>query len=238
MQDRYKRNIMLEEIGSEGQKKLLNSSVLIIGAGGLGSSVIANLAAVGVGNIGIVDFDKVDESNLNRQFIHKTSSIGMLKTQSVEQWVKEFNPDVKVTTYTLILDKKNAEEIIKDYDVIIDCVDNFGAKFLINKLCVQMDKKLVHGGVEEFSGQIFNVLGKESACLACLFETFEHNYTKGIISPVVSVIGSLQSAQAVKLLLDIDNPLVNTILKYDFLDERFKKISIEKNPDCPICSKH
>lgn len=237
MQERYQRNIMLDEIGSEGQKKLLNSSVLIIGAGGLGSSVIANLSAVGVGKIGIVDFDKVDESNLNRQFIHKQSSIGMLKTESVKQWVEEFNPHIEVQTYTLILDKKNVQEIIKDYDVIVDCVDNFGAKFLINKACIELDKKLVHGGVEEFSGQIFNVIGKETACLACLFETFEHNYTKGIISPVVSVIGSLQAAQAVKLILGFENPLVNTILKYDFLQDRFKKISIDKNPDCPICSK-
>lgn len=235
-QQRYKGNTMLDEVGIEGQQKLLDSKVLVIGSGGLGSGVIANLAALGVGTIGLVDFDVVEESNLNRQFIHKFENIGVSKVESAKKWIEEFNPDITVETYNFLLFEDNAAEVIEKYDCIVDGVDNFKTKFLINKICVGLNKKLVHGGVEEFSGQVFSVIGQQTACLGCLFSDFDHNTPKGILSSVVSTIGSLQSLEVAKLLLDMPNPLTNCVLRYDFLNARFQKIEVEKNKDCLICS--
>ncbi len=237
--DRYNRNILIDEISEEGQKKLLSSKVLIAGAGGLGSTIIANLAAVGVGHIGIVDSDIVEISNLNRQYIHKFTNIGKSKVDSAKEWIGEFNPDIEVISYNLRLEESNCKNIIKDYDLIIDAFDSYESKFLLNKIAVDSAKVLIHGGVTEFSGQVMTVIPNSTACLACLFPDYDNSayVTKGVLSPAVSAIASLEAFEAVKILLGIGNVLENKLLSFNGFDMKFKEINLIKNPKCPVCGK-
>lgn len=236
--ERYSRNILVKQIAEEGQQKLLSSRVLVAGAGGLGSTVIANLASVGIGHIGIVDDDVLEISNLNRQYIHKFANIGKAKVDSAKNWVNEFNPDVEVKTYNLHLDEENCQDIIKDYDLIIDAFDSYASKFLLNKIAVKNSKPLVHGGVSEFSGQVMTVVSPKSACLACVLPDYDvsEEILKGVLSPSVSVIASIESQEAVKILLGIGETLENRFLSYDGFKMTFKEIKLSKNPKCPICS--
>lgn len=236
-EERYNRNILIDSIGLEGQKKLLNSKVLVAGAGGLGSIVLSTLASVGIGNIGIVDNDKLEISNLNRQFIHNFSNIDRPKVESAKNWIEGFNPDISVETYQLRLDETNCDGIISGYDIVIDCFDSYESKFVLNRACIRNNKPLVHGGVAEFFGQITSIIPGQSSCLGCIFP--EENTScvlKGVISPAVNVIGSIQAMETVKILLSLEGVLVNTILSYDGIKQKFTRITTGKNPECPVCS--
>ena len=234
--ERYKRNIDLKELGVEGQNKLLGAKVLVAGAGGLGSSVISNLACLGVGMLGIVDFDRLEQSNFNRQYIYKSDELGKEKVFLAKKWVESYNPDIKVRAYNLKLDETNYKEILNDYDIVIDCFDSFESKFLLNKACVRAEKILIHGGVQEFMGQVMTVIPHKSACLACVFDEYEPNLPpKGILSPIINVIGSIQALEAVKIILGKENLLTNTILSYDCMEHKLKKLIIQQNADCSTC---
>lgn len=238
---RYDRNILLKSVGESGQKKLNASRVLVCGAGGLGSTVMANLASLGVGHIGIVDNDKVELSNLNRQFMHKMTTLGTDKVESAKEWVKLYNPDIEVIPYKIKLDKNNAAELFVNYDVIIDCFDNYYSKFVLSDTIMKTDKTLIHGGVEEFLGQVCTI-DKNSACLACFIPEL-YNCScdivqrHGIISPVVSTVASIQAMEAFKVILNLDGVLRNTLLIYDGIRQDFRKIHLEKNKKCPSCAK-
>ncbi len=238
---RYDRNVLLKNVGESGQKKLNASRVLVCGAGGLGSTVMANLASLGVGHIGIVDNDKVELSNLNRQFMHKMTTLGTDKVESAKEWVKLYNPDIEVIPYKIKLDKNNAAELFVNYDVIIDCFDNYYSKFVLSDTIMKTDKTLIHGGVEEFLGQVCTI-DKNSACLACFIPELYNCSCDivqryGIISPVVSTVASIQAMEAFKVILNLDGVLRNTLLIYDGLRQDFRKIHLEKNKKCPSCAK-
>lgn len=235
--ERYDRNILIPQVGKEGQIKLSSAKVLVAGAGGLGSTVIANLASVGIGNIGIIDNDVIELSNLNRQYIHKFLNIGKNKTESAKDWINSFNPDINVEIFTLRLDEDNYKDIISGYELIIDCFDSYKSKFLLNKIAVENNKTLIHGGVTEFYGQVTTILPEKTACLNCLIPDFDSSETviKGVISPAVSTIASVQSMEAVKVLLNLEDSLANQLLTFDGLKMEFRKINIKKNPNCPLC---
>ena len=235
--ERYSRNILIEQIGENGQNKLLNSKILVAGAGGLGSSVIACLASAGVGNIGIIDNDVIELSNLNRQFIHKPENIGLAKVDSAEQWISEYNPDISVKTYKLRLDEENSSEIISRYDIVLDCFDSYTSKFALNKACVVKNKPLIHGGVTGFSGQVMTIIPGITACLCCLFSEDNSNQyiPQGVISPAVSVIASIQAMEALKLVLNIGELLTNRLLSYDGLSQKFRKFDLKRLNDCRTC---
>ncbi len=236
--ERYSRNILVKEIGEEGQKKLFSASILVCGAGGLGSTVIANLAALGIGKIGILDKDVVEESNLNRQYIHKNKNTGKSKADSASEWVAEFNPSTKIEKFELNLDKNNYQEIISGYNLILDCFDSYESKFLLNEIAVLENLPLIHAGVTEFYGQVTTIIPPKTACLECILNnTDTENYVpKGVISPVVSAIASIQTLEAVKYLLQIGTSLENKLLTVNFLTNEFKTINIAKNPECKLCS--
>jgi molybdopterin/thiamine biosynthesis adenylyltransferase len=235
---RYNRNIIIDEIKLEGQEKLLNSKVLVAGAGGLGSTVISNMASLGIGNIGIVDNDTVELSNLNRQYIHKFENIGKIKVNSSKDWINCFNPDINVKTYPIRLNLDNCEEIFKDYDLVIDCFDSFASKFVLNEACHKYNKPLIHGGVSEFYGQVMVILPQKTACLNCIFQGANKNANviKGVISPSVSMIASIQSMEAVKYILGIGNLLTDCFLSFNGLNHQYKRISVPRNPKCEICN--
>ncbi len=231
--ERYNRNILVPEIGIEGQKKLLNSRVLVCGAGGLGSTVILNLAALGVGNIGIIDNDVVELSNLNRQYIHGLSYLGQEKVESAKERIKEFNKDIKIDTYKVRLNSENYKDIVKNYDIIADCFDSFESKFLLNDISYATGKHFVHAGVTEFRGQVMTVIPKKSACLRCVFPQDENEYiVKGVVSPAVTTIASIESMEILKLILNIGNPLINRMLVFDGLKMNFKMLNIERSKNC------
>ena len=235
--ERYDRNILIERIGNQGQNKLLNSKVLIAGAGGLGSSVIALLASVGIGTIGIIDNDVLEISNLNRQFIHIYENIGKSKVNSAKEWITKYNPDIKVNIYQIRLNGDNCNEILSDYDLVLDCFDSFESKFTLNKTCIKAKKVLIHGGVTEFYGQVTNIIPGKTACLNCLFpDSLKNLYTtKGVISPAVGTIGSIQAMEAVKTLLGFEELLTNSLFSYDGINQTFRKIEIKQNTNCPVC---
>lgn len=238
-QERYNRNILIKDIDLVGQEKLLNSRVLVAGCGGLGSTVIANLASLGIGHIGLIDDDRLEFSNLNRQYIHKLKSIGKLKTDSAKNWIEEYNKDIEIKTYNLRLNKENYSEILKDYDYIIDCFDSFQSKFLLNDIALISAKTLIHGGVSEFRGQVMTIIPNKTACLRCIFKDADSiNYDiKGVVSPAVSTIASIESMEVLKLILGVGEPLVNKMLIYDGLTMKFKVVNIKVNESCSCAFK-
>lgn len=235
---RYNRNIIIDLIGEEGQNRLAAAKVLVAGAGGLGSTVLANLSAVGVGNIGIIDNDKLELSNLNRQYIHKYANIGKVKVESAKEWINGFNPDINVEVYPVRLDESNYHDIISGYDLVIDCFDTYKSKFLLNKIAISANKTLIHGGVTEFYGQATVIIPSLTGCLKCLFPTADMDIAlvKGVISPAVTTIASIESMETVKLLLGIGKPLINRLITYNGLTMEYREVQIRKNPDCPLCS--
>jgi molybdopterin/thiamine biosynthesis adenylyltransferase len=239
--ERYSRHILLEQIGSVGQEKLLSSKVLIVGAGGLGSPAGLYLAAAGVGTIGIVDADKVELTNLQRQIIHHTSDLGIEKVKSAKTKMRAINPDVAVRTYHLPAKADNIREIIREYDFVIDATDNFATKFLINDACYFEKKPFSHAGVLRFDGQLMTVLPGKTTCYRCIFhslpsvEVARSCSRAGILGVLPGVIGTLQATEAIKYLLRIGDLLTNTLLTYNVLTMEFRKVRFPRNPDCPLC---
>jgi thiazole biosynthesis adenylyltransferase ThiF, E. coli subfamily len=241
---RYARHIILPEVGGKGQEKLLNSKVLVIGAGGLGSPAILYLAAAGVGTIGIVDFDVVDLSNLQRQVIHNTERVGTPKVESAKKTVEMLNPDVKVIAYNTRISKENIMDIIKDYDVVLDGTDNFPTRFLINDACYFTGKPLVSAAMLRFEGQVsvFDFRMKEqSPCYRCLFPEppppglVPSCQEAGILGSIGGIMGCIQATEAIKLILGIGEPLVGKLLIMDALSMDFRKVKLRKDPNCPLC---
>jgi adenylyltransferase/sulfurtransferase len=236
--ERYIRNTIIQEIGEAGQAKIGVARVLVCGAGGLGSTVIANLSALGVGTIGVADNDVLELSNLNRQYIHKFAGLGELKVQSAARFINEFNPGVNVRVYPIRLNHDNYAEIVADYDFIIDCFDSFKSKFLLNDIAVATGKTLIHGGVTEFGGQVMTIVPGKSACLRCILPDADENLQvlKGVVSPAVTTIASIESMEALKLILGLGAPLSDKLLCYNGLDMTFKILNTEKNPKCTLCA--
>lgn len=242
--ERYSRHIILPQIGGTGQEKLLSSKVLIIGAGGLGSPAALYLAAAGVGSIGIVDGDKVDLTNLQRQVIHNTQDLGIEKVKSAEEKIKAINPDVNVYTYPEWLNAGNIRSITRHYQFVIDGTDNFPAKFLVNDACYFEKVPFSHAGILRFDGQLITVIPDESACYRCIFPAppprgvIPSCAQAGVLGVLAGVIGLLQATEAIKYILGIGDLLINTLLIYNALKMEFRKVSLNKNPDCPICGKN
>ncbi|MDO4308090.1 MAG: thiazole biosynthesis adenylyltransferase ThiF [Eubacteriales bacterium] len=243
--ERYSRHIILKEVGVKGQKKLLNSKVLIIGAGGLGAPAAMYLAAAGVGTIGIADADEVDLSNLQRQIIHSTEDVGKAKVKSAKETMEAMNPDVVVHTYRKFVQADNIRELIRDYDFVIDGTDNFPAKFLINDACVMEKKPFSHAGIIRFKGQLMTYVPGQGPCYRCVFKSPPPKDAvptckqAGVIGAMGGVIGSLQAMEALKYLLGIGNLLVGKLLTYDALKMEFHTITLpKKTSSCPVCGEH
>lgn len=241
--ERYSRHFVLPEIGVSGQKKLLKSKVLVIGAGALGSAALVYLACAGVGTIGIADYDNVELSNLQRQIVHKTGAVGTDKASSAKNTVNEINPDIKVLTYQKKITAHNIQDIIKDYDFIIDGTDRFETKFLINDACVLMKKPYSHAGVVGFRGQVMTYVPNKGPCLRCLLEKIPPNTITcsqaGVLGSVTGIIGSIQSLEAIKYLLDIGDLLTGRILCFDGLKLSVHITKTAKSfVDCSICGEN
>lgn len=241
--ERYARNILLQEIGVEGQKKLLNGSVLIIGAGGLGSPVAMYLAAAGVGTIGIADADEVDLTNLQRQIIHGTKDLGRAKVESAKERIIDINPDVKVYTYQERVTEENIATLIQDYDFVIDATDNFEAKFLINDACVKGKKPFTHAGIIRFSGQLMTYVPGKGPCYRCVFqdpppaEAVPTGKSVGVIGALPGTIGSLQAMEAIKYLTGAGELLTGRLMTYDALKMEIRTIKLpyKKGCGCRVC---
>ena len=239
--ERYSRHIILEQVGGTGQEKLLAASVLIVGAGGLGSPAALYLAAAGVGTIGIIDADNVDLTNLQRQIIHHTPDVGVAKVQSAANKMRELNPDVTVKTYHEWALAANTREIVRDYDFVIDGTDNFPAKFLINDACYFEKTAYSHAGILRFDGQLITVVPGESTCYRCIFEgppppgAVPSCSQAGVLGVLAGVIGSLQATEAIKYILGLGDLLTDTLLTYDALKMQFRRIALHRNPECPLC---
>ena len=241
-QERYIRQMTMPQIGREGQEKISEAKILVIGAGGLGSPVIYYLAGCGVGTLGIADGDTVSVSNLHRQIIHDNDSVGVNKAVSAANTAKRFDPDIKTVTYEKYLDSKDISDIIKDYDFIIDATDGAENKFMINDACVMADKPFVHAGILRSGGQIMTVLPHKTSCLRCVFEEIPQNSETcaeaGIIGMTCGIAGSIQAAEAVKYILGTGDMLTDCMMSFDCFSMKFRRIPIGgKNDDCRVCGK-
>ncbi len=239
---RYDRQIMLAEMGEAGQERLRSVRVLIVGAGGLGSPAALYLAAAGVGTIGLVDADLVEVSNLQRQIAHATADLGRPKVQSAGEKLLAINPALCLVPCQQTFDETVSGRLVADYDFVIDATDNFAAKFLINDTCVRQGVPYSHGGVLRFAGQTMTVLPGRSACYRCLFpepppeEVALACSRDGILGVLPGVIGTVQATEAIKVLLDIGEPLADRLLTYDALRMRFREVPVRRSPCCPVCS--
>lgn len=238
---RYSRQLILKEVGGRGQRKLMESKVLIVGAGGLGSPAALYLAAAGVGRIGIADSDRVDLSNLQRQVIHSTKSLGMPKAESAKETIQALNPEVEVTTIEERLDSGNALKILKGWDFVIDGSDNFPTKFLINDACVLKDIPFSHAGVLRFIGMTTTVIPHRGPCYRCLIKeapppgAVPTCQEAGVLGTVPGVMGAIQATEAIKFLIGAGNLLVGRVLYFDALNLRFDQFELKRNPRCPSC---
>ena len=235
---------MIPHIGGKGQEKLLNARVLVIGAGGLGSPVSLYLAAAGIGKIGIVDSDKVELNNLQRQIMHSTENVGKPKVESGKERIREINPDVEVTPYNLRLTSENILDIVKDYDIILDGSDNFPTRYLVNDACVLSKKPLSHGGIFRYDGQAMTIIPGKGPCYRCLFAeppppgAMPSCQEAGILGAVAGVIGVIQASEVLKFILGIGELLVGRLLVFNALDSSFRTVKVRKNKDCPICGEN
>lgn len=242
--ERYRRHISLPEIGKQGQEKLFEAKVLIVGTGGLGSPVGYYLSAAGVGTIGLVDNDVVTLSNLQRQIAHNTATLGKPKVESAKSTFQSLNPDVTVIPVQQRLTKNNILAFIHDYDIIVDCSDNFPTRFLVNDACVMTRKYLVTGAVDKFEGQLSVVIPGEGPCYRCIFEepppsdVILSSQGIGLLGVIPGVIGTLQATEVLKIITGAGEVLRGELLIYDALKPSFRKIKISKNPECPVCSKN
>jgi molybdopterin/thiamine biosynthesis adenylyltransferase/rhodanese-related sulfurtransferase len=241
--DRYSRHILLNEVGIEGQQKLLDAKVLLLGAGGLGSPTALYLAAAGVGTIGIVDDDVVDLSNLQRQVIHNTTRVGIPKVDSAEETIHALNPDVKVEKHQLRLGPDNIMGILADYDIVVDGLDNFPTRYLVNDASVRLRIPVVSAAILGFDGQLSVFKPYEGPCYRCLFpvpppaELAPSCGANGVIGVLPGTMGLLQATEVIKLVLDIGNPLIGRLLMYDALAATMTEVKIRRDPNCPVCSR-
>ncbi|MEI6846515.1 MAG: HesA/MoeB/ThiF family protein [Chlorobiaceae bacterium] len=235
---RYARHLTLQEIGEKGQEKLLQATVLVIGAGGLGSPAALYLAAAGIGNIGLMDSDTVELSNLQRQILHTTESIGHQKVKSAAQRLLALDPNINLTLYPFRLTTDNATEIFAAYDFVIDATDNFESKFLIARACHNVKKPYSHAGIKEFYGHTMTVHPGKTACYHCVFHEEgvpALSIPSGPIGALPGIIGSMQAIEAIKYLLAIGTPLINTLLTYNALSTEIRKIWVQRDQHCPLC---
>jgi molybdopterin/thiamine biosynthesis adenylyltransferase/rhodanese-related sulfurtransferase len=242
---RYSRHLLIPEIGEEGQLKLLDSRILLIGAGGLGSPAALYLAAAGVGRIGIIDADIVDETNLQRQIAHSLETLGTPKVDSAKQAIAALNPDVEVVPYRERLTSENIDRILDDgWDLIVDGADNFPTRYLVNDASVWRDIPVVHGSIYRFEGQVTVFKPGDGPCYRCLFpepppaELAPSCAEGGVLGVLPGIVGSLQTNEAIKLAVGIGDPLVGRLLLFDALATEFSEVRIDRNPDCPVCGTH
>jgi len=242
--NRYQRHLLLPEVGEAGQQRLLESKVLLLGAGGLGSPAALYLAAAGVGTIGIVDMDVVDSSNLQRQILHNLDRIGERKVDSAKKTITAMNPDVDVVTYDVRLGADNVLDIINSYDVIVDGTDNFPTRYLVNDAALLKKIPVVHGSIFRFEGQATIFYPYEGPCYRCLVpepppaELAPSCAEAGVLGVLPGIIGSIQAVETIKLLLDLGEPLVGRLLAYDALEESFRTFKIRRDPECPACGEN
>jgi sulfur-carrier protein adenylyltransferase/sulfurtransferase len=241
---RYSRHLIMPEVALEGQKQLKAAKVLTVGTGGLGSPLALYLAAAGIGTIGIVDFDVVDESNLQRQIIHGTSDVGRPKVESAHDKIKDINPNVEVRVHEEALTSENALEIIEDYDVIVDGTDNFPTRYLVNDACVLLNKPNVYGSIFRFEGQASVFYAEEGPCYRCLYPEppppglVPSCAEGGVLGILPGAIGTIQATETAKLILGIGEPLIGRLLLYDALNMRFREMKLRKDPNCPVCGEN
>jgi molybdopterin/thiamine biosynthesis adenylyltransferase len=241
---RYSRQIILPEIGEQGQTKIFNAKVFIVGAGGLGSPAGYYLSAAGVGRIAMIDNDEVELSNLQRQIAHSTKTLGKPKVESAKNTFESLNPDVHIVPIRERLTKHNILDLIKDYDLVVDCSDNYATRFLVNDACVMTNKPLVTGAVCKYEGQLTVVVPGEGPCYRCLFEgppppdALPYPQGAGLLGVVPGVIGALQAAEVLKLITGVGHILKGELMIYDALKPSFRTVIIPKNPDCPICGEN
>jgi molybdopterin/thiamine biosynthesis adenylyltransferase/rhodanese-related sulfurtransferase len=242
--NRYQRHILLPEVGEAGQQKLLDSKVLLLGAGGLGSPAAIYLAAAGVGTIGIIDMDVVDASNLQRQILHTVDRVGMRKVESAKVAITSLNPDVNVLTYDTRLSADNILDIIDGYDVIVDGTDNFPTRYLVNDAALLQRIPVVHGSIFRFEGQATVFYPYVGPCYRCMIpepppaELAPSCAEAGVLGVLPGIIGSIQAVETIKLLLDLGEPLVGRLLTYDSLDESFRTFKVRRDPACPACGEN
>jgi sulfur-carrier protein adenylyltransferase/sulfurtransferase len=239
--DRYSRHTLLPEVGVDGQLKLLNAKVLLLGAGGLGAPTALYLAAAGIGTLGLVDDDVVDASNLQRQVIHNTERIGMPKTESARIFIEALNPDVEVVEHRMRLDASNILDVIADYDVIVDGADNFPTRYLLNDASVRLRKPVVSASILSFDGQISTFVPYEGPCYRCLYPTpppaelAPSCSANGVLGVMAGTMGTLQANEVIKLVLGAGEPLIGRLLLYEALGTRFTELKVRRDPECPIC---
>ena len=239
--DRYSRHTLLPEVGVDGQLKLLNAKVLLLGAGGLGAPTALYLAAAGIGTIGLVDDDVVDASNLQRQVIHNTERIGMAKTESARIFIEGLNPDVKVVEHNGRLDASNILDVIQDYDIIVDGADNFPTRYLLNDASVRLRKPVVSASILGFDGQISTFAPYEGPCYRCLYPTpppaelAPSCSANGVLGVMAGTMGTLQANEVIKLVLGKGEPLIGRLLLYEALGTHFTELKVRRDPECPIC---
>ncbi len=242
--ERYSRQMLLAGVGEAGQRKLLAAKILIIGAGGLGSPAAMYLAAAGIGEIGIVDDDRIDLSNLQRQIAHQTEDVGTMKADSMAATLAALNPDVRIRTYHERIGADNIAGILsdQDYDFVLDCTDNFPTKFLINDACVRLQKSFSHAGVVGFGGQIMTIVPGKGPCYRCIFEdvpkegTVPTSHEIGILGAVPGILGTLQATEAIKYILDVGELLIGRMLIYDALRMSFRTVKLPtRNAHCTVC---
>ncbi|HET7833181.1 MAG TPA: HesA/MoeB/ThiF family protein [Gallionella sp.] len=242
---RYSRHILLPEIGIEGQQSLLNARVLIIGVGGLGSPAALYLAASGVGHLTLCDHDKVDYSNLQRQIIHRTTSVNQPKVTSARATLNDINPEVECVALGVRVDEPQLRDLAAQADVVLDCSDNFATRYTVNRVCLELHKPLVSGAAIQFDGQIsvYDFRHPDTPCYNCLFP--ENSLaaelrcaTTGVFAPLVGIIGTLQAAEALKLLMEIERGLSGKLLTLNALDMHVMRSALSKDPDCSVCGQH
>ena len=237
---RYSRHIIMPQVGSVGQRKLIDASVLLVGAGVLGSPLAMYLAAAGVGKIGIVDFDSVDITNLHRQILHGNEDVGRAKVDSAEDRLLSINPDVKVEKLPVHMNSENAMEIAKDFDILVDGTDNFPTRYLINDVGVLSNKPIVHGSIFLFEGQI-TTFSPGQGCYRCLYPAppppgmVPSCSEAGVLGVLPGIVGSIMAAEAIKVILGLGNTLVNRLLMFDAVEMDFRKVKLRKDPECPVC---
>ena len=240
---RFSRHIIMPQVGSMGQRRLMDASVLLVGAGGLGSPLAMYLAAAGVGKIGIVDFDDVDITNLHRQLLHGMGDIGRPKVDSAADTIREINPDAEIVKINKHINSENAMEIAEDFDILIDGTDNFPTRYLINDLGVLMNKPVVHGSIFMFDGQVTTFLPGQG-CYRCLYPAppppgmVPSCAEAGVLGVLPGIVGSLMATEAIKLILGVGKPLVNRLLMVDALDMDIRTVKIRRDPNCPACGEN